>query len=131
MASSVPSRPSYFLGTLSKSISRPGASSPIATHTPPAPKSLHRLISFAASPFLKSRCIFRSVGGLPFCTWAPQTSTDFSVWAMLEPVAPPMPSRPVAPPRSTTMSPGAGSSRRTFPLGEAPTTAPISSLFAT
>ena len=44
IASSVPSKPSYFLGTLSKSITRPSVSSPIATETPPAPKSLQRLI---------------------------------------------------------------------------------------
>ena len=44
IAISVPSRPAYFFGTLSRSIWRPGASSPIATDTPPAPKSLHFLI---------------------------------------------------------------------------------------
>ena len=54
IASSVPSRPSYFLGTALRSISRPSASSPIATETPPAPKSLQRLIIRQASPFLKS-----------------------------------------------------------------------------
>ena len=131
MASSVPSRPSYFLGTWFKSIFRPGASSPMATHTPPAPKSLQRLISRATSPSRNSRWSFRSVGGLPFCTSAPQTSTLFSVWALLEPVAPPMPSRPVAPPSSTITSPGTGASRRTLALGEAPTTAPISMRLAT
>ena len=131
MASSVPSSPSYFLGTRSRSISRPGASSPMATHTPPAPKSLHRLMSRAVFPSRNSRCSFRSVGGLPFCTSAPQTSTLFSVWALLDPVAPPMPSRPVAPPSSTTTSPGAGASRRTLALGAAPITAPISMRLAT
>ena len=55
MASSVPSRPSYFLGTALRSISRPSASSPIATETPPAPKSLQRLIIKVASLFLKRR----------------------------------------------------------------------------
>mgnify|MGYP002576873315 FL=1 len=49
MASSVPSRPSYFLGTLSSETLSPAASSPIATETPPAPKSLHFLISFVTS----------------------------------------------------------------------------------
>ena len=44
MASSVPSRPSYFFGTLSRLICRPSANSPMATLTPPAPKSLHFLI---------------------------------------------------------------------------------------
>ncbi len=50
MASSVPSSPSYFLGTLSRSITRPSASSPMATHTPPAPKSLQRLIMLRTHP---------------------------------------------------------------------------------
>ena len=54
MASSVPSSPSYFFGTLFRFISRPSASSPIATDTPPAPKSLQRLISFDASAFLNN-----------------------------------------------------------------------------
>ena len=40
MASSVPSKPSYFFGTASRSMRRPSASSPMATDTPPAPKSL-------------------------------------------------------------------------------------------
>ena len=54
IASSVPSSPSYFFGTALRSISRPSASSPIATETPPAPKSLQRLIIRQASLFLKS-----------------------------------------------------------------------------
>ena len=49
------SRPSYFIGTLSKSISRESASSPIATQTPPAPKSLHLFIIFVASSFKNKR----------------------------------------------------------------------------
>ena len=49
MAISVPSRPAYFLGTLSKSILRPAASSPMATDTPPAPKSLHFLMILLTS----------------------------------------------------------------------------------
>ncbi len=41
-AISVPSKPGYFNGTLSKSIYSPSANSPMATDTPPAPpKSLH------------------------------------------------------------------------------------------
>ena len=44
MASAVPSSPSYFLGTASRSMTRPSASSPMATETPPAPKSLHFFI---------------------------------------------------------------------------------------
>ena len=55
IASSVPSRPSYFFGTALRLISRPSASSPIATETPPAPKSLQRLIIRQASSFLKRR----------------------------------------------------------------------------
>ncbi|MPN14574.1 hypothetical protein SDC9_161901 [bioreactor metagenome] len=44
IASSVPSRPSYFFVTKSRSITKLSASSPIATETPPAPKSLQRFI---------------------------------------------------------------------------------------
>ncbi len=55
IASSVPSSPSYFLGTISRSIVRPSASSPIATDTPPAPKSLQRLMSLETSGFLNRR----------------------------------------------------------------------------
>ena len=54
IASSVPSNPSYFLGTLSKLISNPSANSPIATDTPPAPKSLQRLINLVTSGFLNN-----------------------------------------------------------------------------
>jgi len=50
MASSVPSSPSYFLGTAFKSISSPSASSPIATDTPPAPKSAKNVRREAPSP---------------------------------------------------------------------------------
>ena len=49
IANSVPSRPSYFLGTLSRLMSRPSVNSPIATDTPPAPKSLQRLIRTVTS----------------------------------------------------------------------------------
>ncbi len=126
MASSVPSRPSYFLGTLFRSMNRPSASSPTATDTPPAPKSLQRLIMRHASPRRNRRWILRSTGALPFCTSAPHVSSDSSLCAFNEPVAPPMPSRPVRPPRSTITSPGAGVSRRTWSAGVAPTTAPIS-----
>ncbi len=50
MASSVPSRPSYFFGTAFRSMSRPSASSPMATDTPPAPKSLQRRIMRVTLP---------------------------------------------------------------------------------
>ena len=131
MASSVPSRPSYFLGTTSRSMTSPSASSPMATLTPPAPKSLHFLMSRQVSGRRKSRWSLRSIGGSPFCTSAPHFSMLCSVWALELPVAPPMPSRPVRPPTSTTTSPGTGSSRRTWARGTAPTTAPISMRLAT
>ena len=130
IASSVPSSPSYFFVTLSKSTSKPSASSPMATHTPPAPKSLQRLISVDTALSRNRRCIFLSVGGFPFCTSAPQVSMDCCVCALEEPVAPPQPSRPVAPPKRTITSPGCGTARTTFSFGEAPITAPISILFA-
>ena len=107
-------------------MSRPSASSPMATLTPPAPKSLQRLMRRVTSPLRNSRWSLRSVGALPFCTSAPQVSMDSCLWALELPVAPPQPSRPVRPPSSTILSPGAGHSRRTFFSGAAPTTAPIS-----
>ena len=126
MASSVPSKPSYFLGTALRSMNSPSASSPMATDTPPAPKSLQRLIMRQAAGFRNSRWSFRSSGAFPFWTSAPQVSTEWAVWALLEPVAPPMPSRPVEPPSRMTTSPGSGRSRRTFSAGAAAMTAPIS-----
>ena len=131
MASSVPSRPSYFLGTLFRLIRRPSAISPKATDTPPAPKSLQRLMRRHASPRRNRRWSLRSTGALPFCTSAPQCSRLPRLCALEEPVAPPMPSRPVRPPRSTMTSPGAGFSRRTWSAGVAATTAPISMRLAT
>ncbi len=71
------------------------------------------------------------MGGSPFCTSAPQVSMESSVWLLELPVAPPMPSRPVRPPTRMITSPGAGSSRRTWAWGTAPTTAPISMRLAT
>ena len=55
MASSVPSRPSYFFGTAFRWILSPSASSPMATDTPPAPKSLQRRIIFAAAGLRNNR----------------------------------------------------------------------------
>ena len=130
IASSVPSRPSYFLGTASRSISRPSASSPIATLTPPAPKSLHLLIMRVATPSRNSLCILRSSGALPFWTSAPHVSTECTSCAFDEPVAPPIPSRPVEPPSSITMSPGCGRSLLTLTAGAAAMTAPTSMRFA-
>ena len=108
MASSVPSRPSYFFGTRSRFISSPSASSPIATETPPAPKSLHLLIRVATSFLLNILCIFLSTGGLPFCTSAPHIRIESSVCSLEEPVAPPQPSRPVLPPTRIITSPFCG-----------------------
>ncbi len=131
MASSVPSRPAYFLGTLSRSTTRPSANSPIATDTPPAPKSLHFLISLETSALRNNLWILRSVGALPFWTSAPQVSIELSVCTLEEPVAPPQPSRPVRPPSRIMISPGSEFSRITFLRGAAPITAPISIRFAT
>ena len=131
IASSVPSSPSYFFGTLSKFITSPSANSPTATETPPAPKSLHLFINFASSSFLNNLCIFLSSGAFPFCTSAPQVVNDLLVCAFDEPVAPPQPSRPVLPPSNITLSPGSGLNLTTFLAGAAPINAPISNLFAT
>ena len=130
MAISVPSRPSYFFGTAFRSISRPSVNSPMATDTPPAPKSLQRLIIRVTTGLRNNLCSFRSSGGFPFCTSAPQCSRDSMVWDLEEPVAPPQPSRPVLPPRRMTISPGTGASRRMLLAGAAPRTAPISRRFA-
>ncbi len=131
IASSVPPSPSYFFNTASSLMSSPSANSPTATLMPPAPKSLHRFINCVTLFFLNSLCSLRSVGGLPFCTSAPQVSMDSVSCAFEEPVAPPQPSLPVRPPRSKIKSPGAGTSLRTLLLGEAPMTAPISMRLAT
>ena len=65
-AISVPSSPEYFKGTASRLISKPSASSPTATLTPPAPKSLQRLINFVNSGLRNNLCNFLSSGALPF-----------------------------------------------------------------
>ena len=131
IAISVPSIPSYFLGTLSKLISKPLVNSPIATETPPAPKSLHLFIIFAISAFLNNLWIFLSVGALPFWTSAAHSFIESSVCSFDEPVAPPTPSLPVLPPRRITISPALGSSLTTFSFGAAAITAPTSILLAT
>ena len=128
---SVPSRPAYFFGTLSNSTRRPSASSPMATDTPPAPKSLHFLMIWLTSSLRNNLCTLRSVGGLPFWTSAPQVSMEDVVCALEEPVAPPQPSRPVRPPSRMMISPGSEVRRCTARLGAAPRTAPISIRFAT
>ena len=48
---------SYFFGTLSRLMSRPSVNSPIATETPPAPKSLQRLMRTVTSWRRKRRWI--------------------------------------------------------------------------
>ena len=102
----MPSKPAYFVGTLSKLIRSPSASSPIATETPPAPKSLHFLINVLTSGLRNNLCMFPSIGGLPFCTSAPDFSIDSVVCALEDPVAPPIPSLPVLPPINIILSPG-------------------------
>ena len=130
MASSVPDRPRYLTGTASRLMSRPSASSPMATATPPAPKSLQRLTRRLNSAFRNRRCSLRSSGALPFCTSAALSVSESPCCSREEPVAPPQPSRPVAPPISRTISPGAGSSRVTWEAGVAATTAPTSMCLA-
>ena len=130
MASSVPESPSYLRGTLSRLMTSPSESSPMATETPPAPKSLHFLMRRVASLFKNSLCNLRSVRGLPFCTSAPQVSTECASCALDEPVAPPQPSRPVSPPSRMMTSPAFGFSRYTMSRFAPPTTKPVSSLFA-
>ena len=126
IANSVPFKPLYLVFTASKLMSSPSANSPMATLTPPAPKSLDFLINRVTSG-LRNRCwILRSSGALPFCTSAAHTSNEASVCSLDEPVAPPIPSRPVRPPNMMMMSPGWGCSRLTPSAGTAPTTAPIS-----
>ena len=71
MASSVPSKPAYFVGILFRLMCKLSANSPIATATPPAPKSLHRLMQAVTSGMRNRRCSLRSVRGFPFCTSAP------------------------------------------------------------
>ena len=111
MASSVPSRPSYFLVTAFRSMYRPSASSPMATDTPPAPKSLQRLMSLAGSSALRNRRwqLALARGRCPSAPRRRRCSRDCrgcgpwrSRWRRRTP------SRPVRPPSSTTTSPGAG-----------------------
>ena len=64
-----------------RSMYRPSASSPTATDTPPAPKSLQRLIRRQASPRRNRRCSLRSTGALPFCTSAPSSLQRFARYA--------------------------------------------------
>jgi len=126
IASSVPVKPSYFFKTASKSISSPGASSPTATQTPPAPKSLHLTTFSETALFLNNLWIFLSSTGFPFWTSAPAVSIDFTSCDFEEPVAPPIPSRPVRPPINKTICPFCGSKRFTCSFGAAATTAPTS-----
>ena len=130
IASSVPFNPIYLTGTLFKSIISPSANSPIATDTPPAPKSLHFFINLVTSLFLNNLCIFLSVIAFPFCTSAAHCSVDFSVCSFDDPVAPPIPSLPVLPPSNITTSSFSGLSLLIFSAGAAPTTTPSSILLA-
>ena len=112
-------------------MSSESASSPIATLTPPAPKSFDFLIRRVTSGRRNSRSSLRSSGALPFCTSLPHVSSERASCSFDEPVAPPMPSRPVRPPSMMIRSPGTGRSRRTFEAFTAPTTAPTSNRLAT
>ena len=101
--------------TAFRSMCRPSASSPMATDTPPAPKSLQRLIRRrwprVAEQALqlaldRARCPSaprhrRSQGSSVYAPWRNR-------WHRRQP------SRPVRPPSRMTTSPGAGSSRRTL-----------------
>ncbi len=132
IANSVPSSPSYFTVTISKFIFNPSANSPMATETPPAPKSLHFFISILASFFLNNLWMFLSIGAFPFGTSIPiKTVVSSSVCFLEEAVAPPIPSLPVLPPKSITTSPFIGVSLITFSRGAAAITAPASNLLAT
>ena len=130
IASSVPLSPTYFTLTLFKSISSPSANSPIATDTPPAPKSLHFLINFVTFLSLNNLWIFLSTIAFPFWTSALDFSDDSVVCSLDEPVAPPIPSLPVLPPSKITTSPFLGFSLIIFSAGAAPTTSPSSILLA-
>ena len=86
--------------------------------TPPAPKSLHRLIMRVTSAVAEQALDLALLGGVALLHlgW-PWSSRDFLLWLLEEPVAPPMPSRPVRPPSRMTTSPGAGRSRTTLSAG--------------
>ena len=77
---------------------RLSAISPMATDTPPAPKSLHFLIRRVTSlAYGNSRCIFRSSTASPFCTSALRVLIEVSSCTLLDfQLAPPTPSLPVA-----------------------------------
>ena len=103
IASSVPSRPSYFLGTASRSISQP-VRQLADGHAHPARAKIVAPLDEArkTSGRRNSRCSLRSVERV--CPSAPQRAAflrwNFSSCALEEPVAPPQPSRPVRPPSS-------------------------------
>ena len=131
IAISVGLSPAYLSFTSSRLMTSPSASSPIATHTPPAPKSLHFFIILVTSGFLKRRWIFLSSGAFPFWTSAAHVVREESLCSLLEPVAPPIPSLPVSPPSRIMTSPGVSVSLLTSEALTAPTTAPSSRCFAT
>ena len=131
MASSVALSPSYLVVTRSRYMSRPSVSSPMATLTPPAPKSFDFFMRRVTSGRRNRRESLRSSGALPFCTSLPHISRLSSECSLEEPVAPPMPSRPVRPPNISTTSPGTGRSRLTSAARTAPATAPTSRRLAT
>ena len=131
IANSVPSKFWYFFGIALRLISIPSHNSPIATLTPPAPKSLHLIIIFETVGFLKNLWIFLSSTGLPFWTCEPHVRIEVFSWTLLLPVAPPIPSLPVLPPNKITTSPGFGVFLTTLAIGAAAITAPVSKRLAT
>ena len=132
MASSVPSRPSYFLGTASKSMERPVRQ--LANgHRDAACAEIvaalyHQRGLFGAEQALQL-ALYGRVALLHFgaaCFQALQLVRFGRIpWRRRSHRG------PVRPPRRITTSPGAGCSRRTFSSGTAPSTAPISMRFAT
>ena len=108
IASSVPSRPSYFLVTVSRSTYRPSASSPTATETPPAPKSLQRLIRRQSVAAAEQTLQLALDGGVALLDLGARGLDGLGVLGLEEPVAPPMPSRPVRPPSRMILSVGGG-----------------------
>ena len=67
----------------------------MATLTPPAPKSFDFFYKARDVAAAEQPCEFALLGALPFCTSEPHSSSEFSLCSFDEPVAPPMPSRPV------------------------------------
>jgi len=78
--------------------------SPIATATPPAPKSLHLLMSNENLGSRNNLSNFLSSTGFPFCTSAHRLDTDPESWDTDDHFAHPIPSLPVFPHSMSTIS---------------------------